>query len=93
MGGSGKLLYAVCVAISALGAVNVNIFASARLCVVASERQYFPAIFSNLHVREGSSEMLYYREKLQRYPWWISYAVSKFALLTSELRLKQSVPV
>ncbi|TLD27924.1 large neutral amino acids transporter small subunit 1 [Venturia nashicola] len=45
LGPIGKLLYSIAIAASAAGALNSNIFANSRLCVIASNRRYFPAIF------------------------------------------------
>ncbi|KAE9970604.1 hypothetical protein BLS_004850 [Venturia inaequalis] len=45
LGPTGKFLYSIAIAVSAAGALNSNIFANCRLCVIASNRRYFPAIF------------------------------------------------
>lgn len=45
LGPGGRILYSIAIAASAAGALNSNIFSTSRLCVTASNRRYFPAIF------------------------------------------------
>ena len=42
----GGLLCSLMISVSAMGALNANVFATGRLCVAASQRRYFPKILS-----------------------------------------------
>ncbi len=76
-----------------MGALNANVFATARLCVAASRRRYFPSIFGNMHIEPGHSESEYYDMKLQKsFPAFRSL-VRSFAESTADLRLQQRVPM
>ena len=59
---------------SAMGALNANVFATAILCVTASRRGYFPRIFANMHYARGTSESDYYRRVLRNWPAMIRNA-------------------
>jgi solute carrier family 7 (L-type amino acid transporter), member 6 len=78
---------------SAMGALNANVFATARLCVAASKRSYFPGILANMHIRQGEEESEYYKRKLERSPTIIRKTISSFASLTNTLRIEKGVPV
>jgi L-type amino acid transporter 6 len=78
---------------SALGALNVNVFATARLCVAASKRSYFPGILANMHIREGEEESEYYEKKLEGSPAILKKTMSSFASSTNTLRIEKGVPV
>jgi len=93
LGGAGALIYSITIAISAMGALNANVFATAVLCVAASKRCYFPKILANLHYSAGEDESNYYRRVLQRYPAPWRDSMIWFANRTSALRLKRSVPM
>lgn len=92
-GGAGALIYSIAIAISAMGALNANVFATAVLCVAASKRSYFPKIFANLHCSAGEDESNYYRRVLQRYPAPLRDGMVWFSSKTAALRLKRSVPM
>lgn len=83
-------MFSVVVAISAMGALNANVFATAKLCVAASHRNYFPAILANLHCSTARDEAAYFDETL---PWVFRVPVMLFARLTRNVRWQRSVPV
>jgi L-type amino acid transporter 6 len=76
-----------------MGALNANVFATARLCVAASKRLYFPGILANMHLRQGEDESEYYETKLQGSPAVIRKTISSFARSTTGLRIDKGVPV
>jgi solute carrier family 7 (L-type amino acid transporter), member 6 len=76
-----------------MGALNANVFATARLCVAASKRSYFPGILANLHIRQGEDEWEYYERKLKGSPAIIRKTMSSFANSTNTLRIEKGVPV
>jgi len=76
-----------------MGALNANVFATARLCVAASKRSYFPGILANLHIRQGEEEWEYYERKLKGSPAIIRKTISSFANSTNTLRIEKGVPV
>ena len=78
---------------SAMGALNANVFATARLCVAASKRSYFPGILANLHIRQGEEESEYYERKFKGSPAIIRRTMSSFASSTNTLRIEKGVPV
>ncbi|KAI1117228.1 amino acid/polyamine transporter I [Nemania sp. NC0429] len=86
----GGLIFTVVVALSAMGAVNANMFSVAKLCVAAAQRAYFPTILANLHCSTARDEASYFRRTLTR-P--LQLPVLVFAKLTSRLRWEHSVPV
>jgi hypothetical protein len=83
-------MFSIIVAMSAMGAVNANMFAVAKLSVAASQRAYFPPILANLHCGTARDEAAYLRRTLPR-P--IRLPVLVFARLTRRLRWEQSVPM
>lgn len=76
-----------------MGALHANVFATARLCVAASQRAYFPAILANMHVQPGEEESDYYQRKLSGAASPIKMLVIKFAGATANVRLREGVPV
>ncbi|KAN0070612.1 Amino acid permease domain containing protein [Elaphomyces granulatus] len=92
-GFGGSLLYSLVIAMSAMGALNANVFATAILCVTASRRGYFPRIFANMHYARGTSESDYYRRVLRNWPAMIRNVIIGFATMTSTLRLERNVPM
>ncbi|KAJ3565420.1 hypothetical protein NPX13_g7507 [Xylaria arbuscula] len=86
----GGLMFTVGVAISAMGAVNANLFAVAKLCVAASQRAYFPPILANLHCCTARDEKAYLRRALA---WPFRPPILIFMRLTRRLRWEHSVPV
>jgi L-type amino acid transporter 6 len=93
LGLPGRIIYSLAVAISALGALNTNIFANAKLCVTASQRGYLPALLANLHFDLEEDEIEYYETKLKGWPKIIALPITKFAKITSLLRLEQNIPM
>jgi solute carrier family 7 (L-type amino acid transporter), member 6 len=47
LGSWGGVLFSIVVSMSAMGALNANVFATAKLCVSASHRNYFPPVLAN----------------------------------------------
>ncbi|KAI3335075.1 amino acid permease-domain-containing protein [Ustulina deusta] len=90
IGAWGGLIFTIVVAISAMGAVNANMFAVAKLCVAASERAYFPPILANLHCCTARDEEAYFRRALA---WPFRPPVLAFVRLTRRLRWEHSVPI
>ncbi|KAI1420628.1 amino acid/polyamine transporter I [Xylaria sp. FL1777] len=90
IGAWGGLIFTIVVAISAMGAVNSNMFAVAKLCVAASQRAYFPPILANLHCSTARDEEPYFRRALA---WPLRPPVLVFVRLTRRLRWERSVPV
>ena len=76
-----------------MGSLNANVFATARLCVAASQRGYFPAILANLHIERGDNESTYYEKLLKGQPRLINNPLRKLATMTERLRLEQEVPM
>ncbi|KAK3944197.1 large neutral amino acids transporter small subunit 1 [Diplogelasinospora grovesii] len=93
LGSWGALAFSVAVSISAMGALNANVFATAKLCVAAAQRTYFPAILANLHVPFAGDEALYLDRKLRFLPAPVRGAVVGFANMTRELRWRRAVPI
>ncbi|KAI0490944.1 amino acid/polyamine transporter I [Xylaria cf. heliscus] len=90
IGAWGGLIFTTIVAMSAMGAVNANIFAVTRLCVAAAQRAYFPLMLANLHCRTARDEASYFRRTLA---WPFRLPVLALARLTRRLRWEYSVPV
>ncbi|KAI8625147.1 amino acid/polyamine transporter I [Xylariaceae sp. FL1651] len=86
----GGLVLSLMVSISAMGAVNANMFAVAKLCVAASQRAYFPSILANLHCCTARDEAAYFHRAL---PWPIRLPIQVLARLTRKLRWEQAVPI
>jgi len=81
------------VSASAMGALNANVFATGRLVVAASNRNYFPGILANLHYSVGDKEPDYYRGAFSMLPNQLVSLIVRFAETTSTLRLEKQVPV
>ncbi|KAI0452257.1 amino acid/polyamine transporter I [Xylaria acuta] len=90
IGAWGGLIFTTVVAISAMGAVNANIFAVTRLCVAAAQRAYFPLVLANLHCCTARDEASYFRRTLA---WPLRLPVLGLSRLTRRLRWEYSVPV
>lgn len=86
----GGLVFTIMVALSAMGAVNANMFSVAKLCVAAAQRAYFPPVLANLHCYAAQDEETYFRRALA---WPVRFPVLVFARLTSRLRWERSVPI
>ena len=78
---------------SALGAINTNIFASAKLCVTASNRGYFPTILSDTHSVSEGYELSHTQSTIKRYPLWLQSTVSTLERMISTLRLNNEAPM
>jgi amino acid transporter len=98
-GPAGKIVYSVAIAISAFGALNSNIFATSRLCVVASNRLYFPALFGRTEENEDTTNTTsYLGQWLCFFPNCVSSAVSRISGVRynwekNEIGLELVVPV
>ena len=93
LGSWGGLLFSIVVSTSAMGALNANVFATAKLCVVASRRAYFPAVLANLHCESAKDEPEYLADRLRSWPSPARGLVMLFARATSQLRWQNSVPM
>lgn len=91
------VVFSIVVSASALGALNANTFATARLCVAAAHRGYFPAVLANLHCRSEADEADCLEEALVRLKRpgfsFLKTGVIWFAEATRELRWRKGVPV
>ncbi len=76
-----------------MGALNANIFATAKLSVMASRRTYFPAVLANLHCSSAKDEPEYLESSLRMLPRPLRSAAILFASSTKQLRWQRSVPV
>ena len=92
-GSSGAFIYSLVVSISALGALNANVFATGRLCAAAGKRCYFPGILSNDHFERNTAESTYYHRRLRRCSPGLVKAIVWFANWTFSLRLEKEVPM
>lgn len=81
------------VAISALGSLNANLFATASLSVAASQRGYFPKVLGNIHCSSQVDEERLNDALRQRLGIYISYPIVKFSRLTARNRWEKNVPV
>ncbi|KAI1325336.1 amino acid/polyamine transporter I [Xylariaceae sp. FL0255] len=91
----GGLVFSLVVAVSAMGAINANMFTTAKLAVAASQRAYFPAILANLHCGTARDEAAYFDRTLPSTSWWLvplRWSAKCIARLTRELRWENSVP-
>ncbi|ORY17794.1 large neutral amino acids transporter small subunit 1 [Clohesyomyces aquaticus] len=85
--------FSIIIAISALGAVNANVFATAKLCVAASHRHYFPRILANMHCNTMKEEDEYLETVLSSVPNWCRALICGFAKRTASLRWQKKVPI
>lgn len=90
VGGWGGLIFSVVVAISAMGALNANLFATSKLCVAASHRNFFPSVLANLHCNTAHDEAAYLEQSL---PLVVRLPVLLLARMTRNLRWQRSVPI
>ena len=89
----GGIIYTLIASASAMGSLNANTFATARLCVAASKRQYFPMILANMHLQPGEDESDYYKREHSGTASTITMLAVKFARATANLRLEEGVPM
>ena len=87
------MIYAVIVSVSALGALNANVFATGRLCVTASKDGYFPSFVGNYHVASKELDAAATKRALQRMPRFLSLPVLGVAKKTETLRWDYQTPV
>ncbi|KXH48777.1 large neutral amino acids transporter small subunit 1 [Colletotrichum simmondsii] len=87
------LLFCVIVSISAMGALNSNVFATAKLVVVASQRGYFPAILANLHCSHEKDEAVCVDEYLSSTPRLVRGPIQGFLSWTQNRRWRRNVPL
>ncbi|MBE3041106.1 amino acid permease [Candidatus Bathyarchaeota archaeon] len=93
LGGWGGVLLSLMVSISAMGALNANTFATAKLAVTASEVGYFPGVLANLHAETSKDEPAYLEGALAWAPWPVGAVVGLFARWTRGLRWRENVPM
>lgn len=92
----GSVIYAIAISLSALGAINSNVFAVGRLAVSASQRGYIPTFFAgdNSTRMSAEEEETWLQLTMQeQWPRWIVRCVTRFAKLTGRLRLEEGVPM
>ncbi|KAJ2897479.1 large neutral amino acids transporter small subunit 1 [Zalerion maritima] len=92
-GGWGGILLSVIISISAMGALNSNIFATAKICVKASHRAYFPKIIANFHCATPRDEVDYINETLWMLPKTLRWPFIRASEATRKLRWHKSVPL
>jgi solute carrier family 7 (L-type amino acid transporter), member 6 len=93
LGSWGDLVFSLVVSASAMGALNANVFATAKLVVTASQRRYFPAILSNLHATSVKDEAESLDRSLAAWPPVLKYPLTRFVHSTRQLRWQLSVPM
>ncbi|OLN84951.1 Y+L amino acid transporter 2-like protein 1 [Colletotrichum chlorophyti] len=93
LGNWAGLLFCLIVSISAMGALNSNVFATAKLVVVASQRGYFPAVLANLHCSHEKDEAGFVDESLSSLPRLVSWPVRRFVSVTQHRRWRRNVPL
>ncbi|TDZ34585.1 Y+L amino acid transporter 2 [Colletotrichum spinosum] len=93
IGNWAGLLVCVIVSISAMGALNSNVFATAKLVVVASQRGYFPAVLANLHCSNEKDEAGYIEEQLSGMPRLFRRPIEVFVSWTQHRRWRRNVPL
>lgn len=93
LGEWGGVLLSLMVSISAMGALNANTFATAKLAVTASEVGYFPAVLANLHAESAKDEVSYLEDAMPWAPRPARWLVAKFAASTRGLRWRENVPM
>lgn len=95
-GPTGILIYTIAISLSALGALNANVFAVGRLAVAASQRDYIPAFFAgdnSTGMSVEKEEELLQAMMHERWPRWVVWSITRFAKATGRLRLEEGVPV
>ncbi|KAI8174235.1 hypothetical protein KHU50_004484 [Colletotrichum sp. SAR 10_65] len=93
LGSWAGVLFSVIVSISAMGALNSNVFATAKLVVVASQRGYFPAVLANLHCSNEKDEAGYVDEQLSALPRLLGGPIKGFVSWTQNRRWRRNVPI
>ncbi|KAK0708711.1 large neutral amino acids transporter small subunit 1 [Lasiosphaeris hirsuta] len=93
LGPVGRVVLSIVVAISALGALNANIFATASLSVAASQRGYFPKLLGNLHCSSQADEELLLDAHGRRLGRYLGFLITQFSRLTAPSRWEKKVPV
>ncbi|KAJ3953995.1 hypothetical protein N0V92_009509 [Colletotrichum tropicale] len=93
LGSWAGVLFSVIVSISAMGALNSNVFATAKLVVVASQRGYFPAVLANLHCSNEKDEAGYVDEQLSALPRLLGGPIKGFVSWTQNRRWRRNVPM
>ncbi|KAF6841688.1 large neutral amino acids transporter small subunit 1 [Colletotrichum plurivorum] len=93
LGNWAGLLFCLIVSVSAMGALNSNVFATAKLVVVASQRGYFPAVLANLHCSHEKDEAGYVHERLSAWPRLASGPIRGLLSWTQRRRWQGNVPI
>lgn len=76
-----------------MGALNSNVFATGRLCVAASKRNYLPRIFGDPICTTKEEEPVHYAKVLQGYPTALVSVLLRIRTLTEDMRWDKKVPV
>ncbi len=87
------MAYSVIVAISSLGSINANVFATGRVCAAASKRYYFPKLFGDPVCDSREEESRHYREMLKGYPRMLISVWIWIIEFTASSRWERHVPV
>ena len=93
LGDHGIWIFSLIVSISALGALNANVFATATLCVAASHRGYLPPVFANLHCPNPAEETAQVKNCLGALPIFLSKPATLFSSRTARKRWSEKVPM
>ncbi|KAK2028314.1 large neutral amino acids transporter small subunit 1 [Colletotrichum zoysiae] len=93
LGNWAGLLFCLVVSVSAMGALNSNIFATAKLVVVAGQRGYLPAILANLHCSQEKDEAGCVDEYMSSLPRLVKGPIMGFLSWTKDRRWRRNVPV
>lgn len=81
------------VSISAMGALNANTFATAKLAVTAAEVGYFPDVLANAHCSSVRDEPQHIDAALSWAPRWLVAPAQWCAAATRRLRWQDHVPM
>ncbi|WDK12322.1 large neutral amino acids transporter small subunit 1 [Colletotrichum graminicola] len=90
LGNWAGLLFCLVVSVSAMGALNSNIFATAKLVVVASQRGYLPAILANLHCSQEKDEAGCADEYMSSLPRLVKGPIIGFLSWTQDRRWRRN---
>ncbi|WQF79700.1 Putative amino acid/polyamine transporter I [Colletotrichum destructivum] len=93
LGNWAGLVFCLVVSVSAMGALNSNVFATAKLVVVASQRGYFPAILANLHCSHEKDEAACVDEYMASLPRLAKVPIKCFLSWTQNRRWRRNVPL
>jgi len=76
-----------------MGTMNANVYATAVLCVAATQRHYLPQSFISLYYVEGVDELQYWKRALPPNLGFLRGFALVIAKKLSYLRLERNVPM